>query len=127
MKSLIIIAHGSRDEAANEDFIALVDEIRAVTSAHYAKITHAFLEFAAPNLTTAVHQMVERGCRDILVYPWFLSAGKHVGRDIQEQAEKLQAEFPACRIGVLEHFGAVAEIPRLMVRHIESQTGQDKH
>ena len=122
MKSLIIIAHGSRDAAANEDFVALVDEIRAVASTRYAKITHAFLEFAQPDLKQAITQMAERGCRDLFIYPWFLSAGKHVRRDIRELSAHLQKAHPECRIQVLDHFGALSDMARLMAGHIESQT-----
>lgn len=79
MISLVVFAHGSKVEAANQairDVAARLEERSGYVTAA------AFLEIATPDLPGAVEKLLERGATRIVVLPYFLAPGKHAERDL---------------------------------------------
>ena len=77
---LVVFAHGSRVEAANE-------AVRAVASAlaragPFEKVEAAFLELGRPDLAGAVQRLAADGARRVLIIPYFLTLGIHLERDL---------------------------------------------
>ena len=118
MKSLIIIAHGSRREESNREIIEMVTRINMQLEAGYDHVSHAFLEICNPSLHDAVAQVIEMGAREVSVYPFFLNSGNHVQRDIPEMIQALNASYPDCEIRLMPHFGQQEDIASLIARHV---------
>ena len=83
MKSLIIIAHGSKKESSNNEVKEIVDNIRKYNTL-YSNIEVSFLEFEAPSLEDSIKKCVELKSQQIYIYPYFLNSGKHVTFDIPD-------------------------------------------
>jgi sirohydrochlorin ferrochelatase len=79
MTALVVFAHGSTMDAANQ----AIRDVAASLETRSGFITEAaFLEIAAPDLPQAVEKLVERGATRIVVVPYFLTPGKHAERDL---------------------------------------------
>lgn len=93
--AIILFAHGSAVEAANRQVAVLAEEIsrRAGCPAGCA-----FLELAQPDLAAAVASFAAEGIRRIVVAPYFLTLGMHVGKDLPRLIEEQRRRFPAVEI-----------------------------
>jgi sirohydrochlorin ferrochelatase len=89
--ALLLIAHGSRQEEANADLHHLAAQMRQ--RGPYSIVEPAFLELAEPTITQAAERCVERGARRVILLPYFLSAGVHVRRDLQDHCRRLGEHF----------------------------------
>jgi sirohydrochlorin ferrochelatase len=121
MKSLLIIAHGSRRQASNYEVEALAARLRRRPQLAFDDVRVAFLELAEPGINQALLQCVEQGCLDVTVFPYFLAAGRHVVADIPLELEKFQAEFPQVRINVTPHLGAAVSLPDTILAMVEGK------
>src|ERR1041384_7183743 len=70
---IIVFAHGSRIEAANEAVRAVAAEL--ARTAGYSNVEAAFLELGKPDLADAVANLAAVGVRRIIVAPYFLTLG----------------------------------------------------
>ena len=122
MRALVVIAHGSRSEAANEEFCRLVGALASATPG-YARVAHAFLEAAAPSLPAAMAQLVVDGCREADIYPLFFNGGRHVARDLPALLEEVRSAHPDCRLRLLPHFGAWSGLAQALAAHIAESGG----
>jgi sirohydrochlorin ferrochelatase len=89
MRALLIVAHGSRRAASNDEVRALAKTVTARAGGLYNRISCAFLELAEPSIPEGIEQLIEAGVRDITVVPYFLSAGRHVAEDIPAEVAKV--------------------------------------
>jgi sirohydrochlorin ferrochelatase len=89
--ALLLIAHGSRQAEANDDLHALVRDLQHESD--YAIVEAAFLELAEPSIQAAGKRCVVQGAQRVILVPYFLSAGVHVRRDLQEHRDRLAEEF----------------------------------
>lgn len=121
-KALAVIAHGSRNQAANEEFLELVCRL-AGTTGHYADLRGCFLELASPSLAEAVADLVSQGHRLIHVYPLFFNQGKHVTRDIPALVEEEQRRHPDTDIHLLPYFGSFAGLAGMIDEHLRGLAG----
>ena len=111
MTALIVFAHGSTVEQANEGVRALTNAVAARASFDLTET--AFLDCAHPNLTEAVAGLVGRGAKRITVVPFFLTVGIHLQRDLPGIVERLRGIHPGVEIEVtapLEGHPALADI-----------------
>jgi sirohydrochlorin ferrochelatase len=101
--AVVVIAHGSRREAANEDVRWIARQLAEHTD--YAPIEVAYLELAAPDIATAAAACVARGASHVLLLPYFLSAGTHVVDDLRRCCMELSATFPRVRFELCPPLG----------------------
>ncbi len=121
-KTLIIMAHGSRKEAANQEFITLVEAMKN-NPLDYHRIEHCFLEIASPNLQTTVENLLNEGQTQFDLYPLFFNQGNHVSRDIPKQIQHIQERYPNCHIKQLSYFGQYQQLQETIGQHINEQNG----
>ena len=107
--AVLLIAHGSRSPAANDDLHRLAG--RLADRGGYPVVVASFLELAEPDIPTAGGQCVTRGARRVLMVPYFLSAGVHVRRDVGAAVEGIRARHPELTVELLEPIG---QHPRLV-------------
>lgn len=96
MTGLIVFAHGSSVESANE-------AVRNITAAlaqkgGYSAIETAFLEGGKPDLAGATASLVARGIRKVVVLPYFLTLGLHLKRDLPNLIAEVRAAHPDLEI-----------------------------
>lgn len=106
MKQLLIIAHGSRRKASNEDVTILASKVALHLNLPDDAVQAAFLELASPSIGEAIDACFERGCDEITVLPYFLSPGIHVISDVPEEIANAQNKWPDKTITLLPHLGA---------------------
>ena len=82
MRALLIVAHGSRRAASNDEVRTLCDAVAARDQGLYDEVRCAFLELAEPSIEQGLAALIQEGMRDVTVVPYFLSAGRHVAEDI---------------------------------------------
>ena len=100
---MVVVAHGSRADAANDAHRATVEALSALVP---TPVTAAFLELAEPDIASAIRQAAAAGATDIVVLPFFLYPGRHVAEDIPAIVRAAGAELPGVVVRLLESFGA---------------------
>ena len=98
MNVLLLIAHGSRKESANQEVRELTINIENHNTSEYDAVVPAFLEFAEPNIGNGIDHCVKLGASNITVVPYFLSAGAHVNRDIPGHLDIANQRYPEINI-----------------------------
>lgn len=101
--ALVLIAHGSRHAEANDDLHHLVCCLRA--QGCYAVVAPAFLELAEPTIEQTARGCIDQGVERIILLPYFLSAGVHVQRDLQQYRDRLAHCYPQTQIVLAEPLG----------------------
>jgi len=100
---LVIVDHGSRKEKSNELLLAAAAFFQQQTGMEIVEPAH--MELAEPSIAVAFARCVEQGARTVVVFPYFLSPGRHVGEDIPRLAEEAASTHVGVRCWVAEPFG----------------------
>ena len=98
MTGLIVFAHGSTVEEANEGVRLLTAEIARDHT--FDLVETAFLDCAEPTLTSAVDSLSNQGAKRIVVVPFFLTLGIHLKRDLPGIVDRLRVTHPGVDIEV---------------------------
>lgn len=91
-EGVLLIAHGSRRQAANDDLVRLAASLGELGI--YPIIETSYLELALPDIATGGARCVERGAERVRLLPYFLSAGAHVVDDLEQARVDLSQRFP---------------------------------
>lgn len=94
MKSLILVAHGSRRKVSNIEIIQIATQLQPQVVDTYQYTGHAFLELAQPSIPDAIEQALEAGATEVTILPYFLSAGRHVSVDVPALVSQKQEQYP---------------------------------
>ena len=105
MKALVLVAHGSRRQASNEEVVTLSKVITELMKEEYPIIEAGFLELAEPLIPDAINCCVNQGATDVCVVPYFLSAGRHVEEDVPAEVNKARAIHSQIPMEILPHIG----------------------
>ncbi len=114
MKALVLIAHGSRRHASNEEVVSLVGSIAEAMKHEYPIVQAGFLELAEPLIPDAIDRCVQRGATNVVVVPYFLSAGRHVHEDIPAEVDRARAMHADVPITILSHIGGSELMPDMI-------------
>jgi sirohydrochlorin ferrochelatase len=90
--AILLIAHGSRQQSANDDLHDLAARISAQGT--YPIVEPCFLELAEPALLAGGYRCVELGATRVLMIPYFLSDGVHLRRDLTAARDELVRRHP---------------------------------
>ena len=94
---IVIFAHGSRIESANQAVRDVVDRMAELET---YLVEPAFLELGQPDLAGAVERLVSRGAARIIVIPYFLTLGTHLQRDLPRLAAQVARHYQNVEIQV---------------------------
>ncbi len=120
MKTLLIIAHGSRRKDSNDEVRRLADRIRENSGPAFGLVVCAFLEISSPQMDSAIADLAEEGATSITVFPYFLAAGTHVANDLPRIVDEEKENYPTIHFEILPHLGALQGISSLILNHIYS-------
>lgn len=115
MKHLLVVAHGSRRAASNDEVRELVYQMRRHNQA-YDRVDCAFLELAEPSIPDGIQNCIDSGAEEVIVLPYFLAAGTHVVNDIPDLIRGKQEEHPEMVIRQVGHVGALPGMIDLMLK-----------
>lgn len=86
---VVIVDHGSRREESNQLLLEVVEAYRRRTD--WRVVEPAHMELAEPSIQTAFGRCVEQGAEQVIVFPYFLSPGRHWNEDIPRLAREAAA------------------------------------
>jgi len=115
MKSLLVVAHGSRRAQSNDEVRQLVDKMSGMPH-EFTEIKAAFLELAEPLIPGGIRELIANGAREVVVLPYFLSAGRHVVEDIPADVKVVQDEKPDIKITIASYLGASDEVMDILFK-----------
>ncbi len=92
---IIVVDHGSRRAESNE----LLHEVSAMfqSGSKMPIVEPAHMELAEPSIAQAFDRCVERGAKIVVVFPYFLSPGRHWNQDIPRLAAEAATKHPAVK------------------------------
>jgi sirohydrochlorin ferrochelatase len=115
MKALLLVAHGSRRAASNQEVRDLAARLRDLSGDRFGVVDCAFLEIAEPLIPEGIERCIARGAQEVVVLPYFLSAGRHVAEDIPRDVAGKQAEHPDVAICIAPYLGAAEGVVPLLL------------
>ena len=124
-KSLLVVAHGSRRDASNDEVRALTERVRGASDERFAAIECAFLELAEPSIPDGLQRLIDDGARHITVLPYFLAAGRHVIEDIPEEVAVKQRQHPEVHIEIAPYLGTSETMPGLLLSMLADSATAD--
>lgn len=116
MKSLLLVAHGSRRTESNEEIAALTRRLAAKAEKDFGAIEFAFLELAEPLIPDGIQRCIDKGATSVSVVPYFLARGTHVADDIPEQVAIKQKEYPEMDIHITDYLGTSDELVDVLIK-----------
>jgi sirohydrochlorin ferrochelatase len=84
---IIVFAHGSRIEPANQAVRKAAEEL--ARAGDYPNVEAAFLELGHPSLEEAADLLVARGVDRVVIIPYFLTPGMHLERDLPALVDRI--------------------------------------
>lgn len=93
-RGIVLVDHGSKRDAANR----MLDDVVAMVQSHTADPVYAaHMELAEPTLAQAFDRAVADGAAEIIVFPYFLSPGRHSREDIPRMCAEAARRHPGLR------------------------------
>jgi len=105
MRALLVVAHGSRRAASNDEVRALTEQLRPQAESEFAYVACAFLELADPLIPDGLQQCLQAGAKEVILLPYFLSAGRHVSEDIPNIVGEFTQDHPELDVRIAPYLG----------------------
>ena len=115
MKSLLLIAHGSRRSQSNDEVKEIAEKLKQQCAEEYPIIHTAFLELADPLIPDGIKKCIDDGASSVTVLPYFLNSGRHVIEDIPNIVNETKQTYPNVDIKISSHLGASALMMDLLI------------
>jgi sirohydrochlorin ferrochelatase len=115
--AVIIVDHGSRRQESNEMLLKAAVAFKA-TSCHTI-VEPAHMEIAEPTIAEAFDRCVQQGARRVIVFPYFLSPGKHWKHDIPALVEAAATRHPGTEWLVTAPFGLHPQMQQIIADRIQ--------
>ena len=101
---ILIVGHGSRRTEANEDVREVA--LRVGERGSFSLVQAAFLEIEHPDVSEGFELLVQRGAREIIVHPYFLSPGRHTRGDLPREVSEVASHYPDVSYRITEPLAA---------------------
>jgi sirohydrochlorin ferrochelatase len=113
---IVVFAHGSKVESANEAVRAVAAELAGLGG--YEFVEAAFLELAEPDLKGAIERLVGLGAERVVVIPYFLTLGRHAAQDLPALVEEIEAAHPGLSVVVTAPLDGHTAMPRILLDRV---------
>ena len=121
MKSLLIVAHGSKRKESNDEIFDLTEKIKDKLGENFGHVSCAFLEISSPSISEGIDQCVQKNSDKILVLPYFLTTGRHVIDDIPDIVNEAKARNSNVKIILLPYLGSNSAVKNILVSIAENE------
>ncbi len=115
--AVLVIAHGSRRAEANEELFRVAEQLRQ--RGRFLHVQPAFLELASPDIDRGGELCVRQGARQVILLPYFLSAGRHVTDDLAAARDRLAARHPLVRFMLAPPLGVHPGLIDILLTHVQ--------
>jgi sirohydrochlorin ferrochelatase len=120
MRSILLMVHGSVRDEANRMLSSAADLLQQMVG-DAVLVRYAHMELAEPTIAQGFADCVRAGATEVIAFPYMLSPGKHVTRDVPRLVAEAAREFPDIPYRVTEAFGVHEKLSEL----IALRTGVD--
>lgn len=118
--AILLIAHGSRRQEANDDLRQLArmlaercpDEI----------ISCAYLELSEPTIPQGMQTCVDLGATQVRMLPYFLSAGAHVSDDLSRYRREFAEAYPDLDIRLCPPIGLHPKMVDILLERLQQSS-----
>ena len=121
-QAYVLLAHGSRRAASNDEVTALA---AALAERLQAPVVAAFIEQTQPDLASACSPLFAAGASTIRVLPYLLAAGRHLAEDIPALVAQCQQQWPHHRFTISDHVGGAPLMVELLAGLASSTANAD--
>jgi sirohydrochlorin ferrochelatase len=121
--AILLVDHGSRRSAANEQLEEVARLIRARDPGRIVRVAH--MEIAPPTLADGIAECVAAGATEIVVHPYLLAPGRHSQEDIPAQAAAAAAGHAGVRVRVSQPLGLHEKIVDVVLERVAETKGDD--
>ena len=115
-RAVLLVDHGSRLDAANEQLEEIARRVRAREPSWIVHVAH--LEIAQPDIPAGIARCADDGATEIVVHPYFLGPGRHTTRDIPRIVEQARTAHPDVEVRVSEPLGVHDKIIDVVLERI---------
>jgi sirohydrochlorin cobaltochelatase len=91
-RALLIVGHGTRDVAGQDECARLVDRVRAARPELRTEL--GYLELCPPPIADTIEQLVADGVTDVTVVPLVLLAAGHAKGDVPAAVVRARGQYP---------------------------------
>jgi sirohydrochlorin ferrochelatase len=113
MRAILLIDHGSVKAEANH-MVSCMANLLQHMAGDTVLVRHAHMELAEPSITAGFADCVGAGATEVIVFPYMLSPGKHVTRDVPRLVAEAARQFPDTRFRVTDAFGVHEKLAELI-------------
>jgi len=117
--AILLVAHGSRERRANEELremgTRLEENLPKGTRVH-----PCYLEIESPSIPDAFADAVREGALSIVVYPFFLSSGRHALKDIPDILKECRKEYPETTVTLSPPLGPDPSLDRVVLERLSA-------
>lgn len=115
--AILLVAHGSRRQAANQDLVQLADMLAQQVQDEIIEI--GYLELTEPTIPEGLEKCAARGASSVSILPYFLSAGSHVSQDLVAFRDDFIQRHPGIACHVCPPIGLHEKLIELMLLRLE--------
>lgn len=131
MRVMILLAHGSRRKESALEIEAMAAELQmlAQKKGQFDAVKPAFMQFCGPDFYKVVDGLIQNSqsdknqnlsgdakqLKEVVVLPYFISAGSHVSDDIPEILVKAREKYPDISFKVTPHMGKFQGLKQLII------------
>lgn len=109
---IIILGHGSKLKEANN---TLRDVTKQIKRQGPDLIEPAYLQLHKPALHASVKKIIKKGCRKVIIVPFFLFMGNHVKRDIPREIKNEERAYPGVEFVYAKNIGGDPRIGEIVI------------
>jgi sirohydrochlorin ferrochelatase len=113
MRAILLIDHGSVRAEANH-MLSCVGNLLQQMVGDAVLVRHAHMELAEPSIAKGFADCVAAGATEVIAFPYMLSPGKHVTRDIPRLVQEAATAFPQIVFRVTPAFGVHEKLAELI-------------
>ena len=113
MRAILLIDHGSVRAEANHMLTCMANLLQHMVGDDVL-VRHAHMELAEPSIAQGLAACVEAGATEVIAFPYMLSPGKHVTRDIPRLVDEAARAFPKVACRVTDAFGVHEKLAELI-------------
>ena len=119
-RGLVLVAHGSRREVSNDEVRRVAAQLAEQSGDRFEMVHAAFLELAEPLIPDGVQCCLDNGMEEVVVLPYFLSAGRHVVEDIPAEVAKVNNRTGA-EVRIAPYLGAAQGLSEILLHLAEKR------
>jgi sirohydrochlorin ferrochelatase len=124
MRAILLIDHGSVRPEANSMLACMGDLLQQMLGSGVL-VRHAHMELAAPSIAEGFAECVASGATEVIAFPYMLSPGKHVTRDIPRLVAEAASGFPHVAYRVTAAFGVDEKLAEVIAHRVGVEIATD--